>query len=90
MSVQSTIENKLTQELNPEFLEVINQSSEHAGHLHGKTDSHFKVVIVSSAFTDVRPVARHQKVYKILEEEMNNPIHALVLQTYTREEWKNA
>jgi len=88
MSIQSTIEEKLTQELNPEFLEVINQSHEHAGHLHGKTDSHFKVTIVSSAFTDVRPVARHQIIYKILAEEMNNPVHALVLQTFTREEWR--
>lgn len=90
MSVQSTIAHKLTEQLNPEFLEIINQSAEHAGHLHGETDSHFKVTIVSSAFTDMRPVARHQKIYKILEVEMNNPVHALVLKTYTREEWNKS
>jgi len=88
MSVQSTIEEKLTEALNPEFLEVINQSHEHAGHAHGATDSHFMAVIVTSSFDGVRMVARHQQVYKILANEMNNPIHALVLKTYTAEEWK--
>ncbi|EGH00065.1 Cell division protein BolA [gamma proteobacterium IMCC2047] len=88
MSVQSTIENKLNEALKPAFLEVVNESHQHAGHAHGSTDSHFKAVIVSSAFDGVGMVARHQHVYKILAEMMNNPIHALVLKTYTAEEWQ--
>ncbi len=88
MSVQSILENKLTEGLQPEFLEVTNESHEHAGHAHGATDSHFKAVIVSSAFEGVRMVARHQQVYKILAAEINNPVHALVLKTYTCEEWQ--
>lgn len=88
MSVQNIIESKLTDALNPEFLEVVNESHKHAGHAHGSTDSHFLAVIVSSAFEGVRMVARHQQVYQILGNEMDNPIHALALKTYTAEEWQ--
>lgn len=87
MSVQSSIENKIVKELNPEFLEVINQSHEHAGHAHGSTDSHFKAVIVSAGFDGLGMVKRHQLIYKILAEELQNPVHALVLKTYTPAEW---
>lgn len=87
MSVQSTIESKLTKALDPEFLEVVNQSHEHAGHQHGSTDSHFMVVIVSSQFDGISRVARHQLVYRILSEELQSPVHALVVKTYTPDEW---
>lgn len=88
MSVQSTIENKITEQLSPEFLEVINQSHEHAGHAHGSTDSHFKAVIVTNSFDGLGMVKRHQLVYKILAEELLSPVHALVLKTYTPDEWQ--
>lgn len=88
MSVQTTIENKLNQQLKPHFLEVINQSHEHAGHLHGDVDSHFKIVIVANAFNGKRMVSRHQMIYKILAEELESPVHALVLKTLTQEEWQ--
>ncbi len=89
MSVQTIIESKLTQELSPVFLDIENQSHEHAGHAHGDVESHFKVVIATAAFEGKRMVARHQMVYKILAEEMNNPVHALVLQTLTQDEWQS-
>jgi BolA protein len=88
MSVQKIMESKLAAELSPQVLEVINESHEHAGHLHGGTDTHFKVIIVSSVFEGVRSVARHQMIYKILADEMNNPVHALVMQLYTPGEWQ--
>lgn len=65
-------------------LEVINES-----HMHSAgQDSHFKVVAVSEAFAGLRAVARHQKVYALLGDEMSkNGLHALALHTYTPEEW---
>jgi BolA protein len=52
------------------------------------TDSHFKVTLVSSAFDGVRTVARHQKVYGILSDELAGPVHALSLHLHTPEEWQ--
>jgi len=45
--------------------------------------------MVSAEFEGVSRVARHQLIYKALTEEMDNPIHALVIRTYTPEEWAN-
>jgi len=87
MSIQEIIESKLSTELSVEHLEVINESHLHAGHAHGGVDTHFKVIIVSPDFNGKRKVARQQSVYGILAELINNPVHALAMQTMTPEEW---
>jgi len=89
MTVQSIIETKLTAQLSPSHIEVSNESHLHAGHAHGGTETHYKVEMVSAEFEGVSRVARHQLIYKALTEEMDNPIHALVIRTYTPEEWAN-
>ena len=86
MSTQQNIQEKL-QELTPAHVEIINESHMHAG---PATDSHFKLVVVSDVFNGVRTVARHQKLYKMLAEELQGPVHALSLLLYTPEEWQQA
>lgn len=84
MSMQETIQEKLRQAFQPEFLEVKNES-----HLHNVapgSESHFKVTLVSDAFKGEMLLKRHRQVNKVLEEEMRN-IHALALYTLTGEEW---
>jgi len=51
------------------------------------TDSHFKVVIVSSDFEGKRLLQRHRAINKVLADELANHIHALALHTYTEQEW---
>ena len=85
MSVQETIENKLTS-LGPNHLEVTNESMNHS--VPPGSESHFKVVLVSEEFQDLRPLQRHRLVHNLLEEEIRGPIHALALHLYTEDEWK--
>lgn len=85
MSVQSTIENKLAEGLHPLHLEVVNESNNH--NVPPGSESHFKVVLVSSDFEGQNLVARHRAVNKLLEDELKNQIHALALHTYTESEW---
>ncbi|MBV1920305.1 MAG: BolA/IbaG family iron-sulfur metabolism protein, partial [Pseudomonadales bacterium] len=33
-------------------------------------------------------VARHQMVYKVLSDEVEGPVHALAIHTYTNQEWE--
>jgi acid stress-induced BolA-like protein IbaG/YrbA len=47
---------------------------------------HFEATVVSSAFKGLRPLQRHQLVYKALGERMGGEIHALALQTLTPDE----
>lgn len=86
MSVQTVIEEKLTESLSPEVLQVVNESHLHAS---GKgAESHFKVVAVASEFEGKRLIARHRLVNEILANELANDIHALGLHTYTPNEWQ--
>ena len=84
MYIKDIIESKL-QKLQPEFLEVINESNNH--NVPPGSESHFKVIVVSSAFQGKMLVARHRMVNDILSEELAHSIHALVLHTMTQEEW---
>ncbi len=53
------------------------------------TKDHYKARIVCDAFEGQSRVKRHRAVYSALSEEMKGPIHALTLEVYTPEEWKN-
>lgn len=85
MSIATEIEQRLGQALALQHLVIENESHMHSG---PATESHFKLAIVADDFAGKRPVARHQLVYGVLSELMNNPIHALALHLYTAEEWQ--
>ena len=86
MTVAATIEQKITDELSPAYLEVLNES-----HLHNVppgSESHFKLVIVADAFDGKRLVARHQMINGICKAELAGPVHALSMETLTPSEWE--
>lgn len=84
MSVETTIREKLTEAFAPTRLDVINELHLHAGHRSspGTGESHFRVLIVSSAFAGASRVARHRAVNKLLEAELKGKVHALALNVY--------
>jgi len=83
--VKDKIEEKLITGITVLFLDVINESPNH--NVEPGSESHFKVVIVSDDFIDLKAVKRHQKVYEVLSEEMKI-IHAIAIHPFTSEEWK--
>ncbi|MDF2445463.1 MAG: BolA family transcriptional regulator [Moraxellaceae bacterium] len=83
MSRQNLIESRLRQALPLTHLEVLNESHNHSA----GQDTHFKVIAVSDAFAGLRAVARHQRIYALLQDEMQRGLHALALHLYTPEEW---
>ena len=86
MGMKEHLREKLQQSLEFTHIDVINES-----HLHNTppdSESHFKVILVSHAFSGKLPVKRHQLVYGILADELRDQIHALALHTYTSEEWQ--
>lgn len=83
--VEDSIRQKLRERFQPEYLEVINESHMHS--VPPNSETHFKVVLVSSHFSGKRSVQRHQSVYALLTEELQSPVHALALHTYTVDEW---
>lgn len=85
MSVTGFIEKQLSAALAPTHLEVINESYLH--NVPPNAETHFKLVVVSTAFAGQRQIARHQRIYGLLGAVLKNPVHALALHTYTPEEW---
>ncbi len=86
--VEQVIRRKLEDQLAPTFLEVTNESSMHS--VPEGSESHFKVVIVSEQFQSKRAVQRHQSIYSVLAEQLQQSVHALALHTYTPAEWQAA
>ena len=74
---------RLQERLNPVFLEVLDESAAHAGHV-GANDTgfgtHFRVRIQSAVFTGKSRVARHRLVYDALQEYIDQGLHALAIE----------
>ena len=81
MRVRETIRQKLEARLQPDELDVVDESHLHAGHAGARPEgeSHFRVFIVSAAFAGLSRVARQRLVYRALAEEMKSDIHALAI-----------
>ena len=80
---QPLIERVLQQHFQPSFLEVIDESSQHAGHSGANEsgmNSHFRVRIASSQFENISRVQRHRLVYDSLQEFLDNGLHALAIE----------
>ncbi len=83
--MQQHLSEQLTTALSPTHLEVINESHNHSGNA---TDSHFKLVVVSKHFVDLKLIDRHRFINQLFKEELGH-IHALAMHTYTPQEWLN-
>lgn len=72
------LEQKLRETFAPVFLEITDESDLHQGHAGFREagESHFSLVISSSAFCGLTRLERHQRVYDCLKEEVKL-IHAL-------------
>lgn len=88
MSVQNVIEQKLSAAFDIVELQVVNESHMHS--VPENSETHFKVVLVTDDFVGKRQVPRHQSIYKLLSEELEGPVHALALHTFTQSEWLEA
>lgn len=69
--------------LRPTRLDVINESELHAGHRNspGTGESHFRILVVSDAFSGKSRLERHRLVNDLLKDELAGGIHALALST---------
>ena len=86
MTTAAQINDLIVEQLAPIKLDVVNES--HMHNVPAGSESHFKLVIVSNAFTDNTLIARHRMVNKLLVEQLNGGVHALSMHTYTPDEWR--
>lgn len=85
MEVEQRLRERLVGAFDVQHMELENESHQHS--VPANSETHFRLVLVSDAFDGLRPVARHQRVYGLLAEELAGPVHALALHLYTPGEW---
>ena len=80
-TMANRIAGKLTAQLTPEHLKVIDESHQHYGHAGWREggETHFRVEIVSAAFTGKSRLERHRLVNAALSEELAGGVHALAV-----------
>lgn len=72
--------------LKPTRLDIEDDSHLHAGHAGAKKGGHYRVFVVSAAFSGRTLIARHRMVYEALHEQMKHDIHALSIVARAPEE----
>lgn len=81
MALDADIRDALTGGLAPEHLEVINESSQHAGHAgdDGSGESHWRVVIAAESLAGKSRLEKHRAVHAALGPQIIGRLHALAI-----------
>lgn len=85
MTREESIVRAITDALSPEHLLVENESQMH--NVPAGSESHFKVIVVSSAFEGLSSIERHRRVNDALAAEFEGGLHALTMRTLTPAQW---
>ena len=83
--IEKSIREKLTAAFSPVHLEVLNES--HMHNVPPNSETHFKVVVISTHFDEVKLLKRHQAVNSVLKNELACGVHALSIVAKTPEQW---
>jgi BolA family transcriptional regulator, general stress-responsive regulator len=78
--IAQDIEAELRAALQPQALEVQDDSHLHAGHAGALEGSHFTVRLTSERFNGLSRVARHRLIYDALRQLIPRGIHALAIE----------
>ncbi|MBE0473051.1 BolA family transcriptional regulator [Rhodoferax sp.] len=80
------LQQRLQQVLQPNQLEVLDESHQHHGHAGANGTgfgTHFRVRITAGAFVGKSAVARHRLVYDALQDFIDQGLHALAIEART-------
>jgi BolA family transcriptional regulator, general stress-responsive regulator len=86
--VADAIRQKLTAALTPSRLDLIDESTKHAGHAGARPEgeSHFRMLIVAPTFAGKSRLERQRLVFAALGDLMQTDIHALSITALTPDE----
>ena len=85
MSIETLIKQQLEENLNIHYMELVNESHKHAGHVgdDGSGQTHFKLMVVSDDFLGYNRIQRQRKIYNLLDSAFANGLHAISIKSYS-------
>ena len=72
--------------LEPQSLDIEDESHLHAGHAGAREGGHYKITIVAAAFAGHNTVKRHRLIHEAVGDLMRGRIHALSIRTFSPDE----
>ena len=85
--METLLRSRITVALSPTHLELVNESYKH--NVPSGSESHFKVLVVSSAFEGRSLLDRHRLVNDAVRgADAALPVHALSIQAKTPAQWE--
>jgi BolA protein len=88
MKTSERLAEDLRAALAAEHVAVVDQSARHRGHAGALEGGHYDAVVVSPRFEGLGLVDRHRLVYAALGDLGERRVHALALETFTPDEWR--
>jgi BolA protein len=85
-TVLDALRDRLQRALQPELLEIRDDSAAHAGHAGAGSGGHYAVRIVARQFSGRRLLERHRLVYTAVAGLLDNGVHALSINALSPEE----
>lgn len=85
-SRKNRIENHIQEHFKPQFLDVINESSQHR--VPDSAETHFKLVVVAQPFEGQSRIQRQRLILQLLKQEFSQGLHACSMSLYSPSEWE--
>lgn len=90
LSRKERISNYILDKFKPIHFDIKNESFKHSG-TNNKSETHFKVCVVSNNFLNLTKIKRHQELHKLLSSEWGskseNKLHSIEIEALTEEEY---
>lgn len=73
---------RLVERFEPDYLDVVDESSQHAGHAGARPEgqTHFRIKMTSAKLAGLSRVEQHRQVNDAVKEAFDHGLHALALE----------
>ena len=86
--LQTIISKKISETISVDFIKIFDYTAQHENQATFEGNFHLSMILVSPDFEGMSLIERHQLVYRVVDENMHDEIHALTMKTHTPEEYK--
>lgn len=69
--------NLLESALYPEFVDLIDESHKHVGHMDNLEETHFRLILKSKKLENLSRLEAHRLIHELFHQEFNDGLHAL-------------
>ena len=83
MTRRARITQRLTEEMQPSFIDIRDDSDKHASHGNvpaGALETHLHLIISASQLNDKSRVEQHRSIMQLLGDEFDSGLHALSIE----------